>query len=198
MPKKPNLDSIASIAAEYGIDLSTDDLKSRAEIQAQTAKESRSTMSAGTLLLESLHTKHRSMLRTCKYCKRTFMSNFCRDSYCSNEHMVAEFERHFGISWNRLTLPGNPWEQEPPLRVSPDQTEALYEWARELVHQYEQGTLQMTQESPEILAEAEPPDELSTSVLQESFEEPGDDSQASPLRQPDMSNLLDFDVDISF
>lgn len=130
---------LAALAAEYGIKLSDNELalKPAAEVKKEKEAEHRQELDAGTLLLQSLHYKHQPAMIVCKNCDRTFLSNYCREWYCSRQCMVAAFEKRFGVAWERIKPPASYWENEPAVRVSPDQTDMLYEWCRAFVNQYE-------------------------------------------------------------
>lgn len=213
MTKTPDFANIAAIMAEYGQKIDADSIKTKAEIQAETTKASRSNLSAGTLLIESLHHKHPPLMTKCANCKRTFMTNYCKDQYCSTECMVQAFEKRFHISWDRIQPPTSFWEYEESFRVSPDTVDGLYEWAQAFVRQYETGSLSVQEESQTETPDTEPLSEpvqtqspepenqtedqsqpvdlwvdpfaqSGTSELPESQEEQGDASLTSLLQEP--------------
>lgn len=175
---------LAALAAEYGIKLSEDELnlKPAAEVKKEKEAEYRQELEAGTLLLQSLHYKHQPAMIVCKNCDRTFLSNYCREWYCSRQCMVTAFEKRFGVAWDRIKPPASYWENEPAVRVSPDQTDMLYEWCRAFVAQYEDSGPTQTDQEPEPLA---------VDILIQSEADP--DSMAATEPQ-ETHNLLDPSV----
>jgi len=152
--KKAEPLDLAALAAQYNIKLSDEELalKPVAEVKKEKEAEYRQELEAGTLLLQSLHYKHQPAMIVCKNCDRTFLSNYCREWYCSRQCMVTAFEKRFGVAWDRIKPPASYWENEPAIRVSPDQTDMLYEWCRAFVDQYESTESPQTDQQPEPTA----------------------------------------------
>lgn len=129
---------LAALAAKYGIDpTAVADVPTVAEVKAVKAEESRTSIDAGTLLLQSLHSAHPLALLTCKGCSRSFQSNYCKEWYCSDACMKKAFKKHFTVDWDTLKPGNHDFPQEASKVVGPDTTEALYEWCRAFVEAYE-------------------------------------------------------------
>lgn len=194
---------LAAMAAEYGINLDPTTLRTTDEIKAANKKASRSDISAGTLLLDSLPYRQPPRMVRC-VCNRTFMTNYTRDRFCSRECMIRDWEAHFHIKWDALTPPLTDWEQEEPFRVPPDAVDALYEWAKAFVSSYETDSVLL--QNPEHTEPEETRQEdldaaqaysEDTSEPPERHPTPDDASLASPFEEPQTPEdpfLLDFDA----
>lgn len=129
---------LSNLAEKYGVDLSKfAPIRPAAEVKAEKAEESRTSIDAGTLLLQSLHSAHQLSLLVCKGCSRSFQSNYCREWYCSDACMKKAFLQHFNVEWDTLKPGNQDFRKEASKVVGPDTTEALYEWCRAFVDAYE-------------------------------------------------------------
>jgi hypothetical protein len=191
---------LEALAAEYGVTLSDKEkaLKPAAEIKAEREKEHRQELEAGTLLLQSLHYKHQPAMLVCRNCGRSFLSNYCREWFCSRHCMVLDFEKHFGVAWDRIKPPASYWENEPAIRVSPDQTDMLYEWCRAFVEQYETTGKDQEPEASvlpvDLLLAEDPADTFQTEPIQ-SDNPPTDPDSEGYEAQANLLQLLSEQVD---
>ena len=134
--KKDPLAEARAIAAEFGIEL-PEEIKAPSVRAEEKARVSQQETYAGTLLLDSLPYRQSPAVRTCDGCQRSFMTNYTKDRYCSRDCMVRAFEKRFHVKWDSLNPPQSYWENEPPLRISPDLTDVIYDWAKSIVEAYE-------------------------------------------------------------
>lgn len=132
---------LGKLAEKFGVDLTQyAPIRPAAEVEAEKAEESRTSIDAGTLLLQSLHSAHQLALLVCKGCSRSFQSNYCREWYCSENCMKKAFLKHFGVEWDVLRPGNHEFRKEESKIVGPDKVDALYEWCRDFVEAYESPT----------------------------------------------------------
>lgn len=198
----------AELAEKYGFNLDIEALSSQEEVEEQ-AKETYS--NALEVIINQMHHKHASEVKTCKQCKSNFITTYCYHQFCSDECRTADFIERFGINPSKLKTPQSFWEYEPVGVVPPVMTKNLYEWAKHLVDQFESLTDQEFEELPEtsptdqeheILLEGlegltiEPiqfSDEKSLQTLRAFEEEQDSNLQASPQNKPGILDSISFD-----
>lgn len=95
-------------------------------------------------VLTSLHYPHRMLVKTCRLCGNSFVTNYCAVGYCSHSCRTKELA-NFGIEW---VHDGKPvWgKHEPPLIISFEVVKRLRTWAKWILDQESQWTSQCLEE----------------------------------------------------
>lgn len=145
-------------------------------------------------VLMSLHYPHRMLVKKCRLCGNSFVTNYCAVGYCSHSCRTKELAS-LGIEW---VHDGKPvWgKHEPPLIISFEVVKKLRTWATWILEQEPQWTRQCLEElgtrhADEILGDLfdEPllPEPHTPHIVQE---EASGGSQSSPLQLLDIQDIL--------
>lgn len=136
----PDMDFLASMLQQYGgqgaDQVKVEEFKPLEDAKERTERNRQLTMTEMEAVLKSQHHRHSLMFKTCSECGGTFQTNYCYVGYCSDTCRRDAFFRRFHVSWDRIR-PAQEFEYEDFAVVTPEKTEALYQWAKGFVESYE-------------------------------------------------------------
>lgn len=172
--KSPDMAFLAEMLRETGVDADPD-IKALNSLKEDYSKlQARRDREAQDLkaLVHTIHYMHSMDTRQCAYCKRTFRTTLCYDSYCSEQCWIDEFDSKSTVTWenlrSRINPPASFWDYEPSLKMSPDAVDRFYEFAKLFVDEVDKSRRRQEAAlgSAEVPEDSEP-DYLSSLVYSE-------------------------------